>query len=88
MNYDFTGVIEDWFADSPVPNPEQIMLRNQIRDAFRYNPAAKRLLAKVADHCASENLNPVSGLALALSYGLAVGVELEKEKSSRGRAVC
>lgn len=82
-NFDFTGVATDWLNEQGLSLNERIALLTEIQGAMVHNPKMKQLLVYAAERAAAQRLDPVNTIALAMTYGAAIGVLLERYKNMK-----
>lgn len=60
-----------------------VELFNALRSEILQNREFKLLLAEVGGECLRQNKRPIDALALAMLYGMELGVLLERDRAER-----
>jgi len=82
VKYDVEGVIHEYWRRGA--NSERAELVEEFRNAVvQGGNMFKNFLAEVTEEAYRQSLPPVNAMALAMMYGMAIGVLAEKERVER-----
>jgi hypothetical protein len=80
--FDVTGTIENFMAGNI---PERQLLVKKFSRSFNESRALKIFLAEVCDESSKQGQRPIQAMAMAMMYGMTIGVIMERERTGRKR---